>query len=206
MAITARKQVFISDLSDKDFTCTAGQLRVKDDVFVNPESGNAPVAGATPDTVPTDPSDNAVVIEIWDDLVRYWTFDAGAGTWNLDDEVERGGEVNTASNVGTDGEGPFKQKTGVDLEFYNIAPEDAKITVTLNGDDIDIGLGTVAINDLNDVNAASTEGHLLYFNGTTWDDLDIGAAGDMLVVNDAGTALEPMDESTPLDCASIGTH
>ena len=48
------------------------------------------------------------------------------------------GEANTASNVGTDGVGVFYQKTAVDLELRHIAPASAKITVTLNGQDIDI--------------------------------------------------------------------
>lgn len=42
------------------------------------------------------------------------------------------GEPNTASNVGTGGVGPFKQKTGVDLEFRNIAAGSSKITVVLD--------------------------------------------------------------------------
>lgn len=44
------------------------------------------------------------------------------------------GEANTASNVGT-GEGVFKQKTGVDLEFKNILAG-SNVTVNTVGDDI----------------------------------------------------------------------
>ncbi|NIP30405.1 MAG: hypothetical protein GTN59_07545, partial [Candidatus Dadabacteria bacterium] len=45
-----------------------------------------------------------------------------------------GGEANTASNVGV-GQGVFKQKTGVDLEFYSLSGG-SNTTVTLNGDTI----------------------------------------------------------------------
>jgi hypothetical protein len=56
------------------------------------------------------------------------------------------GETNTASNVGTDGVGVWYQKTGVDLEFRNIAPASNKVTVSLNGQDIDIDITEANIN------------------------------------------------------------
>jgi hypothetical protein len=203
---TNRTWLNINDWSDKDITCSGGQIRIKDGLAINLEVGNAPVVGGTPDTVPTDLADGGNVIEIFDNLLRYWVYDAGTDTYTQIGDVPRGGESNTASNVGTDGEGVFKQKTGVDLEFRNIAPADAKVTVVLNGDDIDIGLGSVAINDLSDVNAASVTGGILYFNGVTWDDLPIGNPGDLFIVNDAGTAGEWIDETVPLDCTALGTH
>jgi hypothetical protein len=50
------------------------------------------------------------------------------------------GETNTASNVGTAGVGPYKSKTGVNLNFKNIESSDAKIGVTNNtgNDTIDL--------------------------------------------------------------------
>lgn len=51
-----------------------------------------------------------------------------------------GGETNTASNQGTDGVGVFDTKAGVDLQFRNIAPASGKVSVTLNGKDIDIDI------------------------------------------------------------------
>ena len=63
-----------------------------------------------------------------------------------------GGEANTASNVGTGGVGPFKQKTGVDLEFKNVAAGSAKIAVTddVANSNVKIDLGAVASSDLSD--------------------------------------------------------
>jgi len=46
------------------------------------------------------------------------------------------GEVNTASNVGS-GDGVFKQKAGVDLEFKSLV-EGSNITLTANTNDITI--------------------------------------------------------------------
>lgn len=63
-----------------------------------------------------------------------------------------GGEANTASNVGTGGVGPFKQKTGTDLEFKNVAAGSAKLAVTddVANSNVNIDLGTVASSDLSD--------------------------------------------------------
>jgi hypothetical protein len=49
------------------------------------------------------------------------------------------GEVNTASNVGT-GEGVFKQKTGVDLEFKSLLGTSNKIGITNNTSDLTINV------------------------------------------------------------------
>lgn len=49
-----------------------------------------------------------------------------------------GGEANVGSNVGTDGVGVYDGKTGATLQFRNIAPTSSKLTITLNGKDIDI--------------------------------------------------------------------
>lgn len=63
-------------------------------------------------------------------------------------------EANTASNVWTDWLWVFKQKTGVDLEFKNIAPASSKITVTANWDDIDIDVVESNLNTSNITNGA----------------------------------------------------
>ncbi len=79
---TSRDLVFIQDLSAKDVSCTGGNIRVKFGSFVNDETGgNAPVAGASPANPPTTPKDGATVAEIYNDLVRYWTYDAATTAW-----------------------------------------------------------------------------------------------------------------------------
>ena len=50
-------------------------------------------------------------------------------TWQT---IAETGETNTASNVGTGGLGLFKQKIGVDLEFYKIDSDDTSVTITNN--------------------------------------------------------------------------
>jgi hypothetical protein len=48
------------------------------------------------------------------------------------------GEANTASNIGASGIGVFDRKVGVDLQFRNVAPGSGKISVDLNGADIEL--------------------------------------------------------------------
>jgi trimeric autotransporter adhesin len=50
------------------------------------------------------------------------------------------GEANTASNVGTAGEGVFHTKVGTDLRFRNIAPASNKVSVALSGSNINLNV------------------------------------------------------------------
>ena len=63
----------------------------------------------------------------------------GAAVW-IETTGGGGGETNTASNVGTDGVGVFKQKDGVDLEFKKINAGSNKVTITddTGNDEVDI--------------------------------------------------------------------
>lgn len=62
------------------------------------------------------------------------------------------GEVNTASNVGVGGVGPFKQKTSSNLEFKNINAGSTKVTVTndtTNSEvDIDVSEANLTLNNV----------------------------------------------------------
>ena len=71
-------------------------------------------------------------------------------TDEIDLTVSGSGEVNTASNVGA-GEGVFKQKTGVNLEFKSLTAG-ANITLTGNANDISISsTGTGEVNTASNV-------------------------------------------------------
>lgn len=59
------------------------------------------------------------------DFDTLWDDEAAAGT----------GEANTASNVGSSGVGLFKQKTGLDLEFYKLNSVNGALAIALDGVD-----------------------------------------------------------------------
>jgi len=42
------------------------------------------------------------------------------------------GEINTASNIGTEGIGVYHQKSGIDLQFRNVVSKDSRLAVALN--------------------------------------------------------------------------
>jgi len=63
---------------------------------------------------------------------------ASSAVWTETTAGAAGGETNTASNQGTDGVGVFDVKSGVDLQFRHVAPASTKVTVALNGKDVDI--------------------------------------------------------------------
>ncbi len=64
-------------------------------------------------------------------------------TFFFDVAAGGGGEINTASNTGT-GEGVFKQKTGVDLEFKSLVAGDG-IEITNNVNDLTISVPAVVV-------------------------------------------------------------
>ena len=72
------------------------------------------------------------------------------------------GQANVGSNIGTDGVGVYDSKSGVTLRFRNIAPASAKVTVTENGDDIDIDITEAELshNSLGGKNAGDDYEHI----------------------------------------------
>ena len=68
------------------------------------------------------------------------------------------GEINTATNVGTDGVGVFKQKTDGDLEFKKVNAGSNKVTITDDTDDseVEIDIAESNINIANLIGAPSS--------------------------------------------------
>jgi hypothetical protein len=83
-------------------------------------------------------------------------FNSTSNTLEYVDDIAGGGggggegEANTASNVGTDGVGIFKQKSGVNLEFKKINAGSNKVTITNDATNSEIDI------DINETNLAVT--------------------------------------------------
>ena len=82
-------------------------------------------------------------------------YDNSTGKWVNETIISSGGgsgEANTASNVGTNGVGVFKQKTGVNLEFKKLNAASNKISITddtINSDvDIDVVEANLTLGNL----------------------------------------------------------
>jgi hypothetical protein len=138
---------------------------------------------------------------------QYVRWNTAAGKW-LNETAFPAGEANTISNIGTTGQGIFKQKTAADLELYKLNSLTAKLTIALdapnNKIDFDIA-STVATNDNSltlsnktiNINTntiqhstTNTAGDILKNNGTSYQRLARGSALQMLRVNSGGTDLE----------------
>jgi hypothetical protein len=143
-AILAHSDITAGDGSDHSnvATNTIHISSVGDDHSYVKKSNFA--AGAAP-TVNDDVDEGYVVGSYWHDTTNdesYVCLDNtdGAAVWVETTAGAAGGETNTGSNQGTDGVGVFDTKAGVDLQFRNLAPASAHITINLNGKDIDAGL------------------------------------------------------------------
>ena len=107
-----------------------------------------------------------------------------------------GGEVNTASNVGTAGVGVFKQKTGVDLEFKKLNAGSSKVTITDDTGnsevDIDVAEANLTLGNLGgsiDLSGSKASGILAAarFPALTGDVTTTAGALATTIANDAVT-------------------
>lgn len=64
----------------------------------------------------------------------FWVLTATTPSW-VKVSGAGSGEANTASNTGTSGTGLYKQKSGIDLEFYKLAGVANRLSVALDGTD-----------------------------------------------------------------------
>jgi hypothetical protein len=111
------------------------------------------------------------------------------------------GEANTASNTGSAGTGLFKQKDGIELEFYKLNAGSNKVDISLDGTDkVDIDI-TEANIDLSNCN--NTSSAFIASSGVTYENLntngDVGTGASQVAAGDhnhSGTYLESETLST----------
>lgn len=110
------------------------------------------------------------------------------------------GESNTASNVGASGEGVYKQKTGVDLEFKKVLAASTKVTVGSTADNVtvDVAEANLSLPNIGGTLTAAkggtgqtsfTKGDLLVATGAaTLAKVGVGADGTVLKADSAQAA------------------
>lgn len=98
------------------------------------------------------------------------------------------GEVNTASNVGAAGTGVYDGKSGVDLQFRKLNAASSKISVTLNGQQIDLDVVQANITGVGTLAAGVWHGTAiaLGYGGTG---ADLSGAADGALFKKSGTGL-----------------
>lgn len=114
-----------------DTQITEAKLSTAVQTKLNTSPSTTPADGSlTPVKLNADTPSNGEVLSYNSGNFEWITPAAGGG----------GGEANTASNIGSVGVGVYRQKTGVNLEFKNVAAASNKVTVANN-----VGNNTVDI-------------------------------------------------------------
>jgi hypothetical protein len=127
------------------------------------------------------------------------------------------GESNTASNVGSTGTGLYKQKTGVDLEFYKINSANSALTVALNGTDridltfnaANISIAESQISDLGSYITANSSNTLTNKSGNisqwTNDSGYITGSSSSALTNKSGNISQWTNDSAYMTASSSNT-
>lgn len=140
------------------------------------------------------------------------------------------GDITNASNIGTQGVGPFHAKSGTVLQFRNVAAATTRVSVTFDGVtnciDVDVNEGNLSLPNIggvlsiskggtgattqttafNNLSPNTTQGDIIYHNGTNNVRLPKGAANQILEMNIGATAPQWADriQSYTLTAVSNG--
>lgn len=110
-------------------------------------------------------------LRLYADGTNLWSIDSSGNTVNISAGSINNGEVNTASNLGSDAsrQGLFSVKTGSDLQFKSLVPG-TNITLTATNDEITInssgGSGSSTFAGLTDTDAIGDEHSVLHVTGS----------------------------------------
>ena len=118
---------------------------------------------------------------------------------NFTELLAVGGETNTASNLGI-GEGVFKQKSGLDLEFKTLRNNDGKITITSDANSVYLNTSNLADNDFGSIQVdngdtltATSSGQLFGIKGGNAN-ISVTRSGNDIVITGA---FELSNDPTP---------
>lgn len=118
------------------------------------------------------------------------------------------GETNTASNVGTNGVGVYDSKSSSDLRFRKINPASNKLSVTLNGQQVDIDIVQSNITGLGTIISGTWQGTAIGLGyGGTGSDLSASADGAIFKKSGSGfaAAIAGTDYLSPASILDGGT-
>ena len=135
------------------------------------------------------------------EVIKYLSGFINIGDFNIVEQEQGGGgggEVNTASNVGT-GDGIFKQKTGVDLEFKSLIGG-TNVSIVNNPNDLTInatgGGGGASLRNVTSTDTFATANETINCTSGTFTinlPTAVGIQGDIFTLVNSGTGNITLD-------------
>lgn len=124
--MSANRPIFITDFSSCDYICDVNGLRIKESGHVSDQTGtNTPVPYTAPTDGGTDLKEGAIIIEVFDDAVHYWSAGCDGAAAALDLTIPRS-DTDTVTS--------FSSEVGADAGAVDTAPVSPPAAGVTTGD------------------------------------------------------------------------